>query len=865
MDKNPELALTRPISIWQKPIKADFKELFKALGKGILDGAFQNWNNVGLDLADATAALGVETQPEEIAWLLIYKSLVTAIKALIYESQNLMQERKPSDEELEESCQSLKSHLDHFEVTIDINFFQNPKQLPILEEIKPHLVHWLEHFVETQSQAKTITNRLPSYFVFALHEEWHTNTEAYVRILEKLGQVDTPFTKASKWEQDWLQYFAFLQKTIEEPMFDEAFSLKQVYVPLCAYFVKTLPQTEDGSYEQEVEPKEKYCVVDLPSTLNNWLEKADPNDAMRLISGGPGCGKSSFTKIFVADLVDNNNQKALFIPLHQFNSSGDLVESVGKYLQETRLLSFNPLETETEGSRLLLVFDGLDELAMQGKWGAEAAQQFVRDVSRTVERLNLNKMRVQVLMSGRELVVQSISEFKREGQILHVLPFFIPENTRTKYDDPQDLLQLDRRDKWWQKYGETRGAGIPKAPDVLKAENLTEITSQPLLNYLVALSYTRGELNFAKTSNLNEVYADLLASIYERGWEKKKQHPAIEDISEDNFTLILEEIAVSAWHGNGRTTTVLEIEKRCDCKELKQQFSCFKKGAEEGVTRLLTAFYFRQSGLRNSEYTFEFTHKSFGEYLTSKRIIRQIERTHRMLNKEESYEGWDKEAALSHWVTLCGSSELDKYVYKFLCDEVALKHKETVKAWQTTFCQLVEYMLGHGMPMERIHPRPEYKEECRQARNAEEALLATLSACAWYIKEPYRIPWTDEKSFTFWLGRLQDLNSRAALVASCLNHLNLCGCCLKGANLERANLNGANLEGANLEGANLERANLNGTNLERASLNGSNIVGASLHGANLVGSNLHGANLYRANLCGANLEGANLEGAIGLK
>ena len=50
--------------------------------------------------------------------------------------------------------------------------------------------------------------------------------------------------------------------------------------------------TEDKQYER--------FVVDLESELSAWLNKADNNDAIRVVSGGPGSGKSSFAKIFAA-------------------------------------------------------------------------------------------------------------------------------------------------------------------------------------------------------------------------------------------------------------------------------------------------------------------------------------------------------------------------------------------------------------------------------------------------------------------------------------------------------------------------------------------------------------------------------------
>jgi predicted PilT family ATPase len=41
-------------------------------------------------------------------------------------------------------------------------------------------------------------------------------------------------------------------------------------------------------------------VVDLEDCLRQWLQTANKNDAIRIISGGPGSGKSSFAKIFAA-------------------------------------------------------------------------------------------------------------------------------------------------------------------------------------------------------------------------------------------------------------------------------------------------------------------------------------------------------------------------------------------------------------------------------------------------------------------------------------------------------------------------------------------------------------------------------------
>ncbi len=234
-------------------------------------------------------------------------------------------------------------------------------------------------------------------------------------------------------------------------------------------------------------------------------------------------------------------------------------------------------------------------------------------------------------------------------------------------------------------------------PTELAQANLQDITAQPLLNYLVALSYMRGTVQISETSNLNEIYADLLGAVYERGWASDQhpelqgtrtvykrgwadnQHPALQGIEESHFVRILEEVALAAWHGDGRTTTVKAIEAHCDNSGLKGLLAAFQEGTKAGVTRLLMAFYFRQSGsLSSGEKTFEFTHKSFGEYLTARRIVNGIDRIHTELERRrETFDGgWDERQALAYWAALCGPSAMDEYLFSFLCNEVRLHDKD---------------------------------------------------------------------------------------------------------------------------------------------------------------------------------------------
>ncbi len=387
------------------------------------------------------------------------------------------------------------------------------------------------------------------------------------------------------------------------------------------------------------------------------------------------------------------------------------------------------------------------------------------------------------------------------------------------FQETDKLLAEDRRDIWWQKYGAVTGNNYAAMPDELNLDNLVEITAQPLLNYLIALSYIKSKdpnvaaenkIIFSEDTNLNAIYQDLLKSVYDRDWDTV-QHPTLQGVEYNKFVRILEEIALAAWHGNGRTTTVKEIESHCDSSGLKRLLETFTEGAKAGVTCLLTAFYFRQSGYgREGDRTFEFTHKSFGEYLTAKRIVRELIKINKELKniEDDPDEGWDEKQALTRWAIVCGMSAIDEYLFDFIRNEISLKDKEEVKQWQQTLSNSIGFMLRHGMAMEKIDPRPSYQEECRQSRNAEEALLAVLNACARYTEEISKVEWESISSFGKWLSRLQNQNEDdiEIIVNRCLNWLNLYRANLQGAYLEGANLYRAILQGAYLRGAILQGA-----------------------------------------------------------
>ena len=847
--------------LFSKVTAKDYSSFFAAVGKVIFHVYKGQWDEALLSSMDAGAAWGLEETEDRLAWKLVNRAARQAIVDLVKESQNnLVQDNQNTISQTDESSFVKKfEKLDYDrEIRIDSDFFKHPKEYQFVKDMQAVLHDWLKLAKVEDKKADNLVHRFPGFFVYALHDEWGKNAEQYKRL-----HNESPFSDSVIAGEEWDKYKAYLDRQREESVFGETFSLQQIFVPLCAYYEaddKEKSGSPDFAHSGGGQKKRK--VVDLEAAIDAWLKEDNKDDAIRIICGGPGSGKSASAKMFAASISSSHN--VLFIPLYHLNLQRDLKEVVGDFLVDNRLFSKNPIG---ESEQILIIFDGLDEIMQQGKASLAAASDFVGQALQLSHNHNHIKLRVRIIITGRDLPVQEIAtNFRKEGQILHVLPYYLSNEKlkRHSYIDPNGLLKEDRRDRWWQKYGDVTGKCYTGLPAELKREALDEITAQPLLNYLLALSKERGKITFSDQINLNELYADLVDAVYERGWQAPHLTLAQVRIERADYERVLEEIAVATWQGAGRTATLKDIEKRCQDNKLGHVLDKFRAKAEEGAANLLTAFYFRDANIPGADKSFEFTHKSFGEYLAARKIVWQLQMTKKALKAEkETQIGWSCEDALEHWIDMCGRVAIDEYIFKFLCNGIARKDKEKVKGWQDMLCELISHVLAKGMPFACGKPPAlSFFEATRQSRNSEEALLAALSACSRVTGEISQITWPKITSTGEWLAKLcgQRIGD-IVFVYSCLNYIDLSGCILVTKDLYLANLTGADLTRADLTRADLRYANLEGANLERASLERASLEGANLEGANLEGANLFRANLERANLKAANLERANLTGA----
>ena len=117
MSENDRIVVRQQkISDLNNSIGVNFKDLFKAVGKGIADGAFGNWDRVAKDGVDALGALTGNKGIENTVWLLIYRSINRAIHNLVRDNRNLF---KSNYKNYDSIAAQVKYALEEKEITIN--------------------------------------------------------------------------------------------------------------------------------------------------------------------------------------------------------------------------------------------------------------------------------------------------------------------------------------------------------------------------------------------------------------------------------------------------------------------------------------------------------------------------------------------------------------------------------------------------------------------------------------------------------------------------------------------------------------------------------------------------------------------------
>ena len=879
--------LTRPSAL-KETRQTLLGELFQPLGKLGIAGMVGTSAGVGGAVVDLVAKFRPEDSTEEAAWRLVWLALRDATDDLADAARFSTTAQDSIDTAHLLQLGGAKIDLDRIEVPW--TFLRRPRDLPVLQPIAANLEVALVYLGTEPAAARAAAQRLPARFGDFFYKRAMQQRDRLDQLRALLGSEPA---RALHQSLSWLAYGAHLASELDAPLFAGPFSLRQLYQPLRGYWTERL----EGEHGRQ---KERHHVVDLGEAFDAWLEPFDKSDALRVVAGGPGSGKSSFVKWWAAHVMQRESMiPTLLVPLHYLKTL-DLEREIGHY---AKLCDFpaNPLDTDEGERRLLLILDGLDELDADQKRGRDAAAALVTAVHQLLLKNNHN-FEIQVVLAGRALIVESLQgELNRERQIFHVLGY-APREAHEDWDDPGERLKNDQRQDWWRCWGALSGEALACVPaEIAGNENLADFADQPLLNHLLAITRAADPSALDASSSVNSVYASLLRHVWERSWGEKRQIADVKPLTVEQFNRLFESIGLAVWqHGGGRSTTLADVAGIARLEKLDTMLPVFKDGAEKGALALLTAFFFRRAG---SDETFELTHKTFGEYLAARRLRRLIEELHRLLPIGDIDEG----EGLRRWYRLTHAARVTVEILSFLGNEFTALQLDEVQLRRNTLIRLFDENLARGMPFQGVdglgQPRT-YREAEQLTAAAELALFAAIGVLSRVIiKKTEELEQKAQRQAVCWppnwshrnqgqrttildmlrrleSGRERDLALEMSFSGASLDHQYLVTrlanfemqyASLDFANLDSADLNFANISWssarkatfrwANLREAKFISADLSNSDFSRSNISGAKFLNACLFGARLFSARAEKASLDKANLRAADLQWADLRKA----
>ena len=253
--------------------------------------------------------------PATQGWILCHNAMVTAVSVILFELNSKFS-GSVNDIPTELPTQ-LESALQNSGVRVNREFFKDPAP-EFVRRIQERLNNALEKTglqVEIRVQ---VTSQLPSAFASALRAETQEHPEAYKELLE---QIETPFDSAFQRKLQWFEYQDWLEARRHQMLFDEAFTLEDVYVPLRCYYLRPTEKFHKSKKVKRHSPDLEQAMTSLADRsvhlldnyLDNWLEELIANypthddvervkQALRIVTGGPGSGKSTTVRRFAARL-----------------------------------------------------------------------------------------------------------------------------------------------------------------------------------------------------------------------------------------------------------------------------------------------------------------------------------------------------------------------------------------------------------------------------------------------------------------------------------------------------------------------------------------------------------------------------------
>ncbi len=435
----------------------------------------------------------------------------------------------------------------------------------------------------------------------------HTNTQ-----LESLENIlDQPTL------QNIQAHHHFIQDTVREELLDEN-DVEELILPKRGEIY--IPQSYKYFYYKEKLHKKNYLDSsnwsdidhkndeDIGKELFHALKNPHNMDQPIIILGHPGAGKSMLSSMLAYKLIDNNEFVPFLIKLRNVDSSiTDIDEHINKGIQIT--VAGNPVVNWVEWAKKfpdkipVIILDGFDELL-------RASQTQLNDYIINIQKLQIkaqhSNLSIRVILTSRLTIMQDVK---------------IPEDSLViklnSFDRQRKRLWIE---KWNEKQLNNKEFILPERDD------LDELSKEPLLLFLLALyDFEDNALSKVAKEGLSKssLYDKLFTEFTKRQLRKNTLYngssPKIQKEMEDLFRLRIGFFALMIFTHD----RVHHLEKDFD-----EELNVFSLSDENNKAKnILDGFFFvhkdkSTDGHDTENLSFEFLHKTFGEFLAADFMLR---------------------------------------------------------------------------------------------------------------------------------------------------------------------------------------------------------------------------------------------------
>jgi uncharacterized protein YjbI with pentapeptide repeats len=673
----------------------------------------------------------------------------------------------------------------------------------------------------------------------------------------------------------------------DEPVFNETFSFRDIYVPLKAINVDKNGYVDHGSASFDLETWAKTILLD---------QDVNKKRQVIFIQGGPGRGKSVFCRMF-ADWVRQYLHPMWTPILIRLRDIDEFQQSLEETLRSRLKYDFAQSDdgwlTDAH-KRFLFILDGFDELRIE-RSNNQSVERFLRQVGTFQFDYN-GKHRV--LITGRAMALHGIDR--------------LPANLeRVEIAEMDEKLQNQWFTNWRKHFNTDKSTAFQQflQDNDRCPEQVQELAKEPLLLYMLAAMHRDDTLDISKFEQATDTAAKIL--VYEQAldWVLTKQrsdsrHPDLNyELTKQNpeaLRRLLAEAALCVVQSGGESASMQMVKARLQQDdEARQLIERAEKGlGEEALKTALSAFYLKS----HSSGGVEFFHKSFGEFLCAERLKQSLEewtepgrrgktfniddnQLHEQIYDLLGYGGITPEIVEYLMGLLTASDQflpvqlfqrLESFYHRWCEGEFIDTPEETLPQKKTRELQKHGIQIGQRQVdvyaglnvmilLLELHRYAQERDDLKDkiafylcGQKDTEGFDQDRVLCIIGYSHCINV-----KEFSDTVGQfLSKANlSGANLFSSNLNSSNFSGADLSDANLFGSNLNSSNFSGADLSDANLFGSNLNSSNFSAANLSSASLFSSNLNSSNFSAANLSSASLFSSNLNSSNFSGANLRDA----